>query len=213
MSITRPGGRNPKASKSTTFHSSKILSSELWGQREQLISRAHGQICLCSSCRANYQKRPLLRRTPNYISKPRNADQHGDHPNMKNGGWGEEGSQVRTSNKPRTSNPLAGFSTLPNLRTWMSAPRRIKSTDGAIRLVGRVLNPDSSVLLLPLAFSRTSRELRKIGRTFFQVGVTAFLTLLGHVEEHGRVAGQFLEAGLAVAIGVHRGLEATNRHG
>src|SRR5215210_5058956 len=40
--------------------------------------------------------------------------------------------------------------------------------------------------------------LREVGRATLLVGVTAFLPLLGHVEEQGRVVGELLEAGIAV---------------
>src|SRR5262249_32016190 len=44
-----------------------------------------------------------------------------------------------------------------------------------------------------------------------QQSVLAFLALLRHVEGRRRVTGELLEPRLAVAVGVERGLEATQR--
>src|SRR5215216_8105508 len=55
-------------------------------------------------------------------------------------------------------------------------------------------------------------ELREIWFAFLVVGVAAFLGFGGLVEEERGVAGELLEAGLAVAVGVQGGLEAPDRH-
>src|SRR5579871_1830505 len=59
--------------------------------------------------------------------------------------------------------------------------------------------------------SRQPREALEVRRPFFQKGALALASLVGAVEEERRVARQFLQAGLSVAIGVERRLQAAQR--
>jgi hypothetical protein len=56
-------------------------------------------------------------------------------------------------------------------------------------------------------------ELAEVGLAFLEVGVAAFLAFFGQVEQQRRVAGEFLQAGLAVAVGIQRGLQAASAIG
>ena len=59
--------------------------------------------------------------------------------------------------------------------------------------------------------SRAAGELREVRRALLREGVCGLLRLLGHVEEQRGVAGELLQAGLAVGVGVERGLQAAQR--
>src|SRR5947207_368325 len=56
--------------------------------------------------------------------------------------------------------------------------------------------------------SGKARKPGEVGLALLEVGAVALLAFVGHVEEQGGVAREFLQAGLAVAIGIERGLQA-----
>src|SRR3954454_20445748 len=60
---------------------------------------------------------------------------------------------------------------------------------------------------------RPPRELREVRPPLLHVGVAALLALLGHVEEHGGVAGELLHPREPVAVGVERSLQHPQREG
>lgn len=61
--------------------------------------------------------------------------------------------------------------------------------------------------------SRIAWKAAEIGRPFFQERVPPFLAFLGHIKEAGGVSGELHQAGLAVLVGVHGGLDAPERCG
>src|SRR6202162_1027387 len=64
---------------------------------------------------------------------------------------------------------------------------------------------------VPPRRSRAVRELREIRLPLLHVRVAPLLGLLAHVIEEGRVTGELLDSGQAVAVGVEPGLEQSQR--
>jgi hypothetical protein len=50
--------------------------------------------------------------------------------------------------------------------------------------------------------SGLSLELFEVGFSFLDEGIAALLSFFGHVEEHGGIASELLEACLSVTIGI-----------
>src|SRR5581483_3182580 len=56
-------------------------------------------------------------------------------------------------------------------------------------------------------------ELAEVRLALLEIGVPALLAFLREVIEQRRIAGELLQARLTIAIGIERGLEATQRNG
>ena len=90
-----------------------------------------------------------------------------------------------------------------------AARSQTKTGPGVVEAVGEfTFSPHRS-----FPDSRAPGELREVRLALFHERVPSFLAFLGHVEQHGGVAGEFLQPGLAVAVCVERRLEAANRDG
>jgi len=60
---------------------------------------------------------------------------------------------------------------------------------------------------------REAWEARKVRLALLQEGVLSFLTLFGHVEEHGGVACQFLNTGKAIGVSIESCFEEADGNG
>src|SRR5713101_1045753 len=68
------------------------------------------------------------------------------------------------------------------------------------------------MIFIVLELLRQARKPGKIGFALLQESVFSFLTLFGHVVEHGRIAGEFLNTGEAVGIRVESRFQEAQRH-
>jgi hypothetical protein len=50
--------------------------------------------------------------------------------------------------------------------------------------------------------SRALGEFRKFWFSFFQKGIAPLLAFFAHIKKHGGIAGQFLQTGLTIAVGI-----------
>src|SRR5688500_10578079 len=96
-----------------------------------------------------------------------------------------------------------------------AAPTAVPTSTGttaAGSVAGRAASSHVRALMRPRARgSREARELREVGLPLLEERLLPLLRLLRHVVEERRVAGELLDAGEAVGVGVEGGLEEAQR--
>src|SRR4051812_30775431 len=113
---------------------------------------------------------------------------------------------------PRSAKTNDGQSTFESMQA--SAVPTSTGVTAAASVFGRAARSQGFMAAPPerMCVSRKSRELLEIRLPLLHVCVASFLRFLGEVVEQRRVAAEIEEAELAVAVGVHRGFQETQRH-
>ena len=125
-------------------------------------------------------------------------------------------SNVNNFIKKKWDEMLTNNTTLYRLLYGMKRYRVVKITFDEASFWRSLLRWDDGIEGLMMWVKETLRvagEPRKVRFSFLKERVFTFLSFLCHVEEHGGISCEFLEACLAVTIGVKGGFEASDGHG